>query len=101
MTIIQCAAVVLPLGGDKLAYHIKKLSAWGKIRRPDQTPPDGKWLIWLLLGGRGAGKTRAGAEWVHEQVKAGARRIALIAPTYNDAREVMISGESGLLNIGV
>jgi len=101
LTIIQCAAVVLPLGGDKLAYHIKKLSAWGKIRRPDQTPPDGKWLIWLLLGGRGAGKTRAGAEWVHEQVKAGARRIALIAPTYNDAREVMISGESGLLNIGV
>lgn len=100
MTIIQWATVVLPLGGDKLVHHIKKFSAWEKTRRPDQTPPDGDWLIWLLLGGRGAGKTRAGAEWVLEQVNAGARRVALVAPSYNDAREVMISGESGLLNIG-
>ena len=96
----KLAAGILPLGGDKLVHHIKKLSAWREIRRPDQTPPDEKWIIWLLLGGRGAGKTRAGAEWVAEQVKAGARRVALVAPSYNDAREVMIAGESGLLNIG-
>jgi len=96
----KLADLLLPMGGDKLTHHIAKLSAWEKTRRPDQTPPDGKWLVWLLLGGRGAGKTRAGAEWVLEQVNAGARRVALIAPTYNDAREVMIAGESGLLNIG-
>lgn len=89
-----------PLGKRKLNHHIKKNSAWEITRRPNQTPPDGSWLIWLLLGGRGAGKTRAGAEWVLEQVKAGARRVALVAPTYYDAREVMIDGESGLLNIG-
>jgi len=47
---------------------------------PAQTPPEGDWLIWLFLGGRGAGKTRAGAEWVRGLVEAGAQRIALVAP---------------------
>ena len=69
-------------------------------RRFDQTPPDEGWLIWLLLGGRGCGKTRAGAEWVREKAKT-VSRIALIAPTLSDAREVMLEGESGLLNLGV
>lgn len=54
----------------------------------------------MFLAGRGTGKTRSGAEWVRERVKQGARRIALIAPSYCDARAVMIEGESGLLNIG-
>ena len=67
---------------------------------PAQLPPPGDWLIWLFLGGRGAGKTRAGAEWVYAQVKAGIRRIALVGPTFNDVREVMIDGPSGLANIG-
>lgn len=59
------------------------------------------WLIWLLLGGRGAGKTRTGAEWIRDQVAwNGKGRIALVAPTYNDAREVMLEGQSGLLHIG-
>ncbi len=96
----QVTIVVKPLGQKKLKHHIRVYSAWEKMRREDQTPPDGGWLIWLLLGGRGAGKTRAGAEWVTEQVRRGARRVALVAPSYNDVREVMISGESGLLNIG-
>jgi len=87
------------LDGDKLKYYIGTNSAWPVIRRPDQTPPPGDWRIWLLLGGRGAGKTRTGAEWVREQVADGAKRIALVAPTYNEAREVMIEGKSGLLNI--
>jgi len=65
-----------------------------------QIPPRGDWLIWLFMGGRGAGKTRAGAEWVNGLVGDGARRIALVAPTFNDAREVMIAGPSGLLNTG-
>ncbi len=89
------------LSKTRLKYHIQRLSAWPKIRRKDQTPPPGNWQIWLLLGGRGAGKTRAGAEWICEQVTDGAKRIALVAPSYGEAREVMIEGESGLLNIGV
>ncbi len=75
-------------------------SDWALRARADQTAPKCSWIIWLLLGGRGSGKTRAGAEWVRERIMAGARRIALVAPTYNDAREVMIEGESGLLNVG-
>ena len=73
---------------------------WSFYAREDQTPSTSDWLIWLLLGGRGSGKTRAGAEWVRRQVIQGAKRIALVAPTYNDAREVMIEGESGLRHIG-
>ncbi|MCF6274784.1 MAG: terminase family protein [Robiginitomaculum sp.] len=101
MTEQELAAELQLMGGKIITHHIKKLSAWHKTRRPDQEPPKGKWLIWILLGGRGAGKTRAGAEWVREQVMDNnKKRIALVAPTYNDAREVMIGGESGLLNIG-
>ena len=71
--------------------------AWWFWRRAAQIPPAGNWRTWLLLGGRGAGKTRAGAEWVREQVeKGGRRRIALIGPTFHDVREVMIEGPSGL-----
>ncbi len=101
MTEQELAAELQLMGGKIITHHIKKLSAWHKTRRPDQEPPKGKWLIWILLGGRGAGKTRAGAEWVREQVMDNnKKRIALVASTYNDAREVMIGGESGLLNIG-
>jgi predicted phage terminase large subunit-like protein len=52
------------------------------------------------MGGRGAGKTRTGAEWIAAQVRAGASRIALVGETYEDAREVMIEGESGLRAVG-
>lgn len=52
-----------------------------------------------MLAGRGFGKTRTGAEWVREQVKMGKGRIALIAPTASDARDVMVEGESGLLAV--
>ena len=71
---------------------------WEFYARNAQLPPEGDWFIWLFLGGRGAGKTRAGAEWVAERVRAGhARRVALIAATHSDARRVMIEGDSGLL----
>lgn len=67
---------------------------------PVQIAPLGDWRVWLFLGGRGAGKTRAGAEWVREQVLAGVRRVALVGPTFSDVREVMIEGVSGLRSIG-
>ena len=69
-----------------------------------QLPPAGDWRTWLILGGRGAGKTRAGAEWVRSRVE-GSRpedkglchRIALVGETYDQARDVMVLGESGII----
>lgn len=76
------------------------LHDWPFWARAPQLSPAGDWSIWLFLGGRGAGKTRAGAEWIRHQVERGTSRIALIAPTLNDAREVMINGPSGLRHLG-
>lgn len=68
--------------------------------RAAQRPPRGDWRTWLFVGGRGAGKTRAGAEWVRfAALLGGFCRIALIGPTLSDAREVMIEGPSGLRQI--
>jgi phage terminase large subunit-like protein len=71
---------------------------------PHQLPPQGDWRNWVCLGGRGAGKTRAGAEWARAQVE-GARpmdegrctRIALVGETIEQVREVMIFGDSGIM----
>ena len=69
--------------------------------RDSQKPPTADWRVWLLLAGRGFGKTRTGAEYVRAAVETGrARRIALVAPTALDARAIMIEGESGLLSVG-
>ena len=69
-----------------------------------QLPPDGDWRSWVVMGGRGAGKTRAGAEWVRAMVEGGkpldkgrARRLALVGETYDQVRDVMIFGDSGIL----
>jgi predicted phage terminase large subunit-like protein len=67
--------------------------------RPNQLSPAGLWRVWMLLAGRGFGKTRCGAEWIRLQVKAGRGRMALVAPTAADARDVMVEGESGILAI--
>ncbi|WP_376904378.1 DNA-packaging protein [Agrobacterium radiobacter] len=72
---------------------------WRFFARHNQIAPEGNWQTWLVLAGRGFGKTRTGAEWVREQVKMGKGRIALIAPTASDARDVMVEGESGLLAV--
>ena len=71
---------------------------------PHQLPPEGNWRSWVIMGGRGAGKTRAGAEWVRAAVE-GSRptdpgrchRIALVGETLDQVREVMVFGESGIL----
>jgi phage terminase large subunit-like protein len=77
------------------------LDDWHFWARPDQIAPEGEWTTWLVLGGRGAGKTRAGAEWIRGLVADGeAGRIALIGETLGDVREVMIDGPSGLCAIG-
>ena len=76
------------------------LFEWQFWARPEQLPPEGDWTTWLYMGGRGAGKTRAGAEWIRARVNAGiAKRIALVASTFAEARDVMVEGESGLLAI--
>jgi phage terminase large subunit-like protein len=73
---------------------------WAQQGRPHQHAPLGDWRTWLILAGRGWGKTRTGAEWVRALAEAGTvARIALVAPTAADARDVMVEGESGLLAI--
>lgn len=67
-----------------------------KHSRPGQRPPAPGWALWLLLAGRGYGKTRTGAEWAWRKALTEARG-ALVAPTAGDARDVMVEGESGIL----
>ena len=71
---------------------------------PHQLAPGGNWRSWVCMGGRGAGKTRAGAEWVRAQVEGAtpsapgrARRVALVGETLDQVREVMVFGDSGIL----
>lgn len=78
---------------------IELLYKWEYWARPNQIAPEGDWSFWLLLAGRGFGKTRTGAEWIKKKVDEGVKRIGLIAPTAADTRDVMIKGESGLLSV--
>ncbi len=70
----------------------------GYKARPNQIVPDGKWSYWLIQAGRGWGKTRTGGETIRKWVKQGYRRIHLVGATAGDTRDVMIQGESGILN---
>ena len=70
---------------------------WGGSLRNAQQPPAGDWTIWAILAGRGFGKTRAGAEWVHALAAQPGRRFALVGASLDAARAVMVEGESGLL----
>jgi phage terminase large subunit-like protein len=84
----------------KLLWH------WPFWARPQQLAPKGDWNTWVILAGRGFGKTRAGSEWVRSMVcgesplSAGkAHRVALIAETAADARDVLVEGDSGVLSV--
>src|SRR6056297_3261438 len=72
---------------------------WESIARPEQLPPEGQWLVWMFLAGRGAGKTRSAAEWVVKLAEKPNIRIALVGRTPADVRDVMIEGESGILSV--
>jgi len=73
---------------------------WSVWRRPKQTTPQGDWRKWLILAGRGFGKTRTGAEFIREQVVSGnAKFIALVGATAADVRDTMIEGQSGILSV--
>lgn len=79
----------------------KEIVLWRqRYARPKQLAPEGDWRIWLMLAGRGFGKTRAGAEDVkiYGLTHPGSR-IAVGAPTFGDARDVCFEGESGLLSV--
>ncbi len=84
-----------PEAEEFLAYY------WEFWRRPNQGRPDGmgdQYRIWMLLAGRGFGKSRVGAEETRKQIET-CRRVALIGPTAADVRDVMVEGESGLLSV--
>lgn len=91
---------IKPKQAEELLYD------WRFWARPAQLPPgsDGAadsrkdWRIWAVLAGRGFGKTRMGGETVRQWVEQGAKRIHLVGPTAADVRNVMVLGESGLLN---
>lgn len=92
-----------------LEAELKKLSVaelealaydWKQWARPEQLAPPGDWTTWLILAGRGFGKTRTGAEQVYAFRRQGFKRINLIGPTADDVRDAMIEGESGILSVG-
>lgn len=74
------------------------LFGWAQWARPEQLPPQCEWTGWLIMAGRGWGKTRVGAEFVRSEVEADrATRVALISETSADGRDVMVEGTSGIL----
>ncbi len=94
------------LDGLSLADLSRALNDWPVFAGLKQRPPLSNWRTWLMLGGRGAGKTRAGAQWLSGLVARDAHyagdaagRVAIIGETYSDARAVMVEGESGLLAV--
>lgn len=80
-----------PTDSSRLLYDWR---FWG---RPKQQEPEGDWWYWLILAGRGFGKTRTGAEWVNVRVQNGAGRVALVGETTADVRDVMVDGPSGVV----
>jgi phage terminase large subunit-like protein len=103
------AESLLKLKPDERSVELKRLSPrqrrsmkrhWHLWAHEGQIPPERGWHSWLIMAGRGYGKTRAGAEWVREIAEADpTARIALIGASLGEARRVMVEGPSGLLAI--
>ncbi len=98
---------VLPrLENDEIGFSALDWPTWAHDAQlpPDLHKPPADWSAWLVLGGRGSGKTRAGAEWLRMAIRwhprqAAPLRIAIVGPSYAEAREVMVDGVSGLLSL--
>jgi phage terminase large subunit-like protein len=91
------AAVLEGMDPDQILFD---WSLWG--RPEQQAPTHDDWNIWAYIAGRGAGKTRTAAEWVRETAKytnTGQKRFALVARTAADVRDVIVEGESGIINV--
>ena len=86
------------LSADEISFLLCDWALWARSK---QLPPvGGDWRVWLLMAGRGFGKTRAGAEWIRKLAETETvRRIALVGETWHDVRSVMVEGASGLLSI--
>ncbi|MBV8971970.1 MAG: DNA-packaging protein [Sphingomonadaceae bacterium] len=89
---------------EAIAAHLPTDALFALLTDPDlrahggQVPPDGDWATWLILAGRGFGKTFAGAAWIDARARALPRsRIALVGATLGDARAVMVEGDAGIL----
>jgi phage terminase large subunit-like protein len=102
------AQSLLAMPHDKMVASITSWSkakfarseSWRFWQRDDQNEPDQDWRIWLVMAGRGYGKTRMGAEWVSRLAATNpGARFALIGATQSEARQVMVEGESGLLSL--
>lgn len=78
---------------------LELLFDWEFWARPKQLTPPGKWYVWLILAGRGFGKSRTGAEQIRSWQEQGYSRFALVGQTPGEVRDVMIEGESGILAI--
>lgn len=91
------AAVLAGIDMDALMWD------WSAWARPEQRPPDTfDWGIWLYLAGRGSGKTRSASEWIRDKARVtneGQLRFALVARTAADVRDVLVEGESGIINV--
>ena len=91
----QVASELRLLPYDELSAMERRYE-WILTARPDQLPPE-EYFVWMLMGGRGSGKTRAGAEDTWWPAYVEPQRIALVGPTNNDVRKTCFEGESGLL----
>ncbi len=92
--------LLAPPRDEEISYVAGEImSAWDKLAHEAQRAPEGEWSTWLFQGGRGAGKTRAGAEWLAARAEAAPGIFALVGPTQHDVREVMVDGPSGLRNL--
>lgn len=92
--------IQLPEDCNQAVFRAVAAYYWPLWARPSQLPPPGDWDTWLFQAGRGAGKTRAGAEWVTSLAFSNPGiRLHLVAPTAADARDVMVEGESGLRHV--
>ena len=88
------------LGAMDRKTRLQFEASWHHWARDEQLAPAGNWITWLIMAGRGFGKTRAGAEWVREIAEAdSSARLALVGANFAETRMVMVEGESGLLSI--